>query len=507
MKNLDHLISQCNTPQKEAVLFDHAHGPLLILAGAGTGKTTVLTLRIAHLCTAGVNPSTIVALTFTQKAAIEMRERLEPLIAPLITPALKGGVLNRVELPTAATFHSFAYSLLKDTINGTPNYQRVGFSAIPRVAEQEELRRALQNGESLQSASLKTDSGDEREKVIENPFCLEQPDRSSARILTEWCRLNNALPFESMISLTRVLLMDTEVQRWYHRRYSHILVDEYQDVNMNQYLLSRQLIGNRQTLFVVGDDDQAIYGFRGADVRNILAFKSDYPRAHIIKLEHNYRSTQPIITLANRIFADKSPEFRKELLVGSQRDTSLFRASKPVCRIDLPSGIAELLWIQRTITHLREGHGISYSDCAILARLNSQVSYYTEGLKYLNVPVKESKEIEDDAVVIQTVHASKGLQYPVVFYGGVSNDLTPLKNSAEESDSDEDEERRVFYVGVTRAESLLYLLHTSKRVFNNRARKFTPSLFLKYLFESLHQKIQRKVHYALSASSTASTRL
>ncbi|MGL1902031.1 MAG: ATP-dependent helicase [Fibrobacterales bacterium] len=495
---LDQSISQCNTAQKEAILFEHSNGPLLILAGAGTGKTTVLTLRIAHLCASGINPNTIVALTFTQKAAFEMRERLESLIE---------GVVPDCEAPTASTFHSFAYTMLNDEIHGIPNYKRVGFRNKPRVADQDKLRSVLQSAEGQQGDKVKDERGEIRENALENPFCLEQSESNCTQLLKRWCLENNALPFESMISIARILLMESEVLTWYHTRYTHILIDEYQDVNMNQYLLSRQLIGNRETLFVVGDDDQAIYGFRGADVRNILAFKSDYPRARIIKLEHNYRSTYPIVTLANRIFSDKSLEFKKELLVGAKRDTLLFNSSRPVCRVDMPSGIAELMWIKARIEQIRDEYGVSYSDCAILARLNSQVSYYREGLIYLNVPVKASKEHEENAVVVQTVHASKGLQYPVVFYGGISNDLTPLENKGEEKESYDDEERRVFYVGVTRAESLLYLMHTSRKVFNKKARRFSPSPYFRYLPESLAKKIKRKAFYALSASSIASTRL
>jgi len=419
-----------NTQQREAVLHSHeSEGPLLILAGAGSGKTSVLTKRILYRIEQGLDSSKILALTFTAKAAAEMDERVKEL-APDSKALL-------------CTFHSLALRLLRT------HWEKIGFAKVPIPKEQSDFEWQ----DWLMEAGLKPGSVNR-----ENLFCNDKLGKLQAKVLK-----SGEVVFEDLIWLAIRLLSEFKIQT----PWTEILIDEYQDINPSQYRLVRALLGEKQSLFAVGDDDQAIYGFRGADIRNILRFKKDFPNCKVLKLEWNYRSTANILETANRIFADKPLMFRKNLRAGAIRPYPLFKENrKPevwICQ----TAEEEILRLVYEIKLLKEEYSMPWSDFALLCRYNRQCEYYELALKEYGI----------GDVVIETLHASKGLQYPVVFYCGLAENLSPGQDTAL------DEEKRLFYVGVTRAEAHLIFLYCKKRYFKGRLTDFKKSRFLEYCCE------------------------
>ena len=419
-----------NTQQKEAVLHSHeSEGPLLILAGAGSGKTSVLTKRILYRIEQGLDSSKILALTFTAKAAAEMDERVKEL-APDSKALL-------------CTFHSLALRILRT------HWEKLGFAKVPVPKEQSDFEWQ----DWLMEAGLKPGSVNR-----ENLFCNDKLDKLQAKVLK-----SGEVVFEDLIWLAIRLLSEFNIQvDW-----TEILIDEYQDINPSQYKLVRALLRKSQSLFAVGDDDQAIYGFRGADIRNILRFKKDFPNCKVLKLEWNYRSTANILETANRIFTDKPLMFRKNLRAGAMRPYPLFKENrKPevwICQ----TAEEEILKVVYEIKFLKEEYSMQWSDFALLCRYNRQCEYYELALKEYGI----------GEVVIETLHASKGLQYPVVFYCGLAENLSPGLDAVL------DEEKRLFYVGVTRAEAHLIFLYCKQRYFKGQLTNFKKSRFLKYCQE------------------------
>ena len=261
-----------NADQRAAVLHDHQKGAqLLILAGAGSGKTSVLTKRIQYRIAMGVNPENILALTFTAAAASEMRERVQ---------ALFPGAGVRL-----CTFHSLALYMLKQKIGNVFAYEMVGFKKPPVPQESadrdfmEELSRLHVRGAKFNRENLFDDT-------------LQSKFASRLGILRQSVLDSGQVVFEDLIFQAIHLLEDHEEARaFFQRQWTEILVDEYQDINPSQYRMVKALLGDRNSLFVVGDDDQAIYGFRGADIGNINRFCEDFKQSTLIRLEWNYRST------------------------------------------------------------------------------------------------------------------------------------------------------------------------------------------------------------------------
>lgn len=306
----DHL-ADLNEQQRLAV--EHGPGPLLILAGAGSGKTRVLTHRIAYLLERGVLPEEILAITFTNKAATEMRRRVEQMVGSTVTDGIWLG-----------TFHAICGRILRSEI------ARVGYNSnfvIYDAGDQSRLiRQALKelnlddklfNPRTVQAIISRAKNELVEPESLENYWLREGPKDYSAyflqrvaEIYTRYQRIlkeNNALDFDDLLRLTAVILQTwpDALAKW-QGRFRHVLVDEYQDTNRAQYVLVRLLAGVHENLFVVGDDNQSIYGFRGADIRNILEFERDFPRARVVKLEQNYRSTQTILDAANYVVANNS---------------------------------------------------------------------------------------------------------------------------------------------------------------------------------------------------------
>ena len=291
-------ISTLNPPQREAVL--HTEGPLLVLAGAGSGKTRVLTYRIANLIeNHGVKPWNILALTFTNKAAAEMRERTEKLT----------GISAKDMWVT--TFHSFCAKILRFDIDalGTQTRQFTIYDDADQNTVISDIIKKLGLDEKRVPKGYIRSLISEAKNSSENPehYISEVSDTSgkTIEIFREYQKrlaAADALDFDDLLLKTVELFTSVpEVLQKYRDKFSYVLVDEYQDTNTIQYRIVKLLCSEKRNICVVGDDDQSIYGWRGADIRNILDFENDFPGAKVVRLEQNYRSTKPILDKANLV--------------------------------------------------------------------------------------------------------------------------------------------------------------------------------------------------------------
>ena len=488
---------QSVSPQKKSGLDEYQqsavkneNSQLLIVAGPGSGKTTVLTQRIAHLIKdKSIQPENCLAITFTRRASQEMRERLNKILE------------NKASLLNIHTFHSLCFSILKE------NYERAGLNEDFTVMSEQE--KALCKDEKL---------------------------------------LENALGFDDLIILTVKLLTENEdILNTYRSRFKYVSVDEYQDIDENQYKLIRLLVQQDGNIFVIGDPNQAIYGFRGGDAKFFNNFTQDYPETQVINLKNNYRSTNSIVDASNQ-------------MINCFNIVSKF--DKPHEKITIhkaPTDKAEAEFIASTIENLIGGHSFfsidsqrtdggecdySFSDFAILYRTSSQLPPIIEALKRTGMPfvklsnnllceqkpvmelinslnddepiceqlINSNSEIDDyilkyliniaktskdknefihevsllteadtldkraDRITLMTLHASKGLEFKCVFITGLENEILPLYRAKE--DKEIEEERRLLYVGMTRAKERLFLTHAVKRKWLGMFKNLPISPFL-----------------------------
>ena len=475
--DVESLLVGLNSDQRAAVLHDHEkNGQLLILAGAGSGKTSVLTKRIQYRIMLGVEPEKILALTFTAKAAAEMRERVQKLFP-------NAGV-------RLCTFHSLALFILKSKVPASDScgfcfaYELVGFKKMPVPTESAD-KTFMQELAKVGGRKFRFS----REELFS--------DAHPAKLLKKLEPLRNRIlesgqvVFEDLIYQAINLLENHESARaYFQNQWTEILVDEYQDINPSQYRLVKALLGERKSLFVVGDDDQAIYGFRGADIGNINRFRDDFKESSLIRLEWNYRSVANILHFSNRIFENKPIHLRKVLRAGNMNGSGgspIFKENREPEIWVSEDPVEEMQKIITSIKLLRESYDLQWKNFAILVRYNRQRLYYEEALRDAHLPiagmvVSEAGEGEvlEDGIHVETVHASKGLQYAVVYYAGMSEGLTPgsCLGSRKQRQKQLDEERRLFYVGVTRAESFLVLLYCKRRYWKGRLTKLKRSRFL-----------------------------
>lgn len=470
---------------------------LLIVAGPGSGKTTVLTQRIANLIKdKNIQPENCLAITFTRRASQEMRERLDKILE------------NKANLLNIHTFHSLCFSILKE------NYERAGLNEDFTVMSEQE--KTLCKDEEL---------------------------------------LENALGFDDLIILTVKLLTENEdILNTYRSRFKYVSVDEYQDIDENQYKLIRLLVPQDGSIFVIGDPNQAIYGFRGGDAKFFNNFTQDYPETQVINLKNNYRSTNSIVDASNQ-------------MINCFNIVSKF--DKPHEKITIhkaPTDKAEAEFIASTIENLIGGHSFfsidsqrtdgcecdySFSDFAILYRTSSQLPPIIEALKRTGMPFvklsndllceqkpvmelinslndnepifeqieKSNYEIDDyilqflikiahksknkqqfihevsilteadtldkraDRITLMTLHASKGLEFKCVFIAGLENEILPLYRAKE--DKAIEEERRLLYVGMTRAKERLFLTHAEKRKWLGVFKNLQISPFLTKIKDDL----------------------
>jgi DNA helicase-2/ATP-dependent DNA helicase PcrA len=378
-------LDKLNPRQREAV--EAVDGPVLILAGAGSGKTRVITYRIVHLIeNKGIEPDAILAVTFTNKAAAEMAERVDHLLG--------GRTLRK---PLIATFHSFCVRVLRRDIEAM-KIGGVGYKkdfAIYDEADQQAVVKSVMRRLGLDDKQLKPSAVLGRISWAKNHMLdpqemyLQSADpitEKVAHIFEEYrkeLRKANALDFDDLLLETvRLLKSSAEVRERYQRRYEYLLIDEYQDTNRPQYELIKLLAGTRHNLCVVGDEDQSIYSWRGADIRNILEFEKDFPEARIIRLEQNYRSTQAILEAASAVVSNNVKRKGKTLWTSRE-------GGSRVGYYEAPDGENESLfaadYISRYLKKATED-GAENVRVAVLYRLNSQSRLIEEAMRRYQLP-------------------------------------------------------------------------------------------------------------------------
>jgi DNA helicase-2/ATP-dependent DNA helicase PcrA len=377
------LIDKLNPEQRAAV--ETTDGPLLILAGAGSGKTRVITSRIAWLIREkGIAPDSILAVTFTNKASKEMAERVEKLLDH-----------SSIAKPLIATFHSLCVRMLRRDIEAL----RVNGEGLTRSFaiydenDQQGIVKAVMRRMGLDTKQLTPRtvlgriSWAKNHMVDPQEYYLASKDPNSERIAHIYqsykaeLRKNNALDFDDLLlEAVRLLKVSTEVRERYQRRYRYLLVDEYQDTNRPQYELMKLLAGEAKNVCAVGDEDQSIYSWRGADIRNILEFEKDFPNAKIVRLEQNYRSTQVILEAAGAVVANNLRRKGKKLWTDRQ-------GGSLIGYYEAPDGENEALFIaDRIQKFLREsGNEGEQGHCAVLYRTNSQSRLVEEALRRYNI--------------------------------------------------------------------------------------------------------------------------
>ena len=370
-------IDSLNEPQREAVLC--AEGPLLVLAGAGSGKTRVLTYRIAHMLgDLGVQPWQILAITFTNKAAAEMRERL----GRLVGPAARGMWVS--------TFHSMCVRMLRT------DCEKLGFDKGFTIYDDDDSKRLVKDIMAEFDIDPKRwpinairnrISTAKNELMVPGEFEQQAHDpaaKVAARVyrrLQERLKASNAFDFDDLLLYTYPLLKNhPDVLEAYQDRFRYLMVDEYQDTNHAQYEITKLLASKHKNIMVVGDDDQSIYSWRGADIRNILEFESDYPNAHTVKLEQNYRSTGNILAAANAVVSNNMHRKKKRLYTASGEGDKI--------KVYMASDERdEGRWIAAEIDHLHaEGH--SYDEIAVFYRTNAQSRSLEDMLLRAGVPYR-----------------------------------------------------------------------------------------------------------------------
>ena len=644
---MNSLLTGLNKEQQQAV--QHTEGPLLILAGAGSGKTKVLTVRIAHLLAQGVNPYEILAITFTNKAAKEMKSRVEGLV---------GDVANRIWL---STFHSFCAKFLRFELDNFLGYNS-NFTIYDTSDSQAVIKAALKalnlDDKYYPVGAMIAAISDAKNKLLfASDFRKQARDFYQQKVADVYeyyereLRKNNALDFDDLLLVAVKLLQSNEaLLDKYSKRFRYVMIDEYQDTNHAQYLLAKLLASHWKNIAVVGDADQSIYAWRGADIQNILDFEKDYPNCTSIKLEQNYRSTKIILDAANAVIENNEGRPKKNLWTDKTEGAK-------IQHFTAQSEHEEAAFIGDTIAKKHDIHGVPYGDMAILYRTNAQSRVLEEALikralpyimvggtkfydrkeikdvlaylrvlynpfddlsllRIINVPKRsigattvaklqdyarangtslfmtltqlhlvdsikgktkekleefgiliftlvaemedrtvldilesildrtgylaqleestdpqdqaraenigellsvakdfqdtnpsgtvedfleqvalvndvDSFEQEESKVTLMTLHAAKGLEFPIVFLGGLEEGLFPHSRTLMNPEEVE-EERRLAYVGITRAEKELYISNATTRTVFGRTSGYLPSRFIDEIPEELVDGLRAK---------------
>lgn len=644
---MNSLLTGLNKEQQQAV--QHTEGPLLILAGAGSGKTKVLTVRIAHLLAQGVNPYEILAITFTNKAAKEMKSRVEGLV---------GDVANRIWL---STFHSFCAKFLRFELDNFLGYNS-NFTIYDTSDSQAVIKAALKalnlDDKYYPVGAMIAAISDAKNKLLfASDFRKQARDFYQQKVADVYeyyereLRKNNALDFDDLLLVAVKLLQSNKaVLDKYSKRFRYVMIDEYQDTNHAQYLLAKLLASHWKNIAVVGDADQSIYAWRGADIQNILDFEKDYPNCTSIKLEQNYRSTKIILDAANAVIENNEGRPKKNLWTDKTEGAK-------IQHFTAQSEHEEAAFIGDTIAKKHDIHGVPYGDMAILYRTNAQSRVLEEALikralpyimvggtkfydrkeikdvlaylrvlynpfddlsllRIINVPKRsigattvaklqdyarangtslfmtltqlhlvdsikgktkekleefgiliftlvaemedrtvldilesildrtgylaqleestdpqdqaraenigellsvakdfqdtnpsgtvedfleqvalvndvDSFEQEESKVTLMTLHAAKGLEFPIVFLGGLEEGLFPHSRTLMNPEEVE-EERRLAYVGITRAEKELYISNATTRTVFGRTSSYLPSRFIDEIPEELVDGLRAK---------------
>lgn len=496
-----HILASLDPDQRTAASI--VSGPLIIVAGPGSGKTRTLTHRVAHLVRENyAGPEQCLTITFTRRAAEEMRERLRRLLP------------DSWQKVPVLTFHGLAFRLLQETRveAGLPR----GFRVVPEEEKIAWLAESFEWSPAKAEKILKKISLMKREGKTPEPATDE---------LSAWTALENQRDKEGwldyddlMVFAVRLLEEDKGLAQNYRRQFPFISIDEYQDVDEWQYRLTRCLSSQDGNLCVIGDPDQSIYGFRGSDVGFFMRFEKDFPGAKKIRLTRNYRSGESILSASAQMIAPSS-------LVEDREIETLTRAH------DAGGGLTELdtgkvvIYQARTdkaeaefvVENIEKAVGgvsffsvdsgrsesglsnYSFSDFAVLYRTEAQADVLEEALERSGLPFRRysSRQVEEgtddwderaDRIALLTLHAAKGLEFSVVFITGCEDGLIPLRFGAKRDEKETEEERRLFYVGMTRAKDKLFLSHAAKRFWNGKVREREISPFLQDIEEKLLER-------------------
>lgn len=396
------MLENLNEMQIKAV--KHKDGPLLILAGAGSGKTKVLTTRIAYLINNyNINPGNILAITFTNKAAGELKERISKLI-------------GKTDL-LATTFHSFGLKILRE------NYEKLGFTSSINIMDSDDsltlIKKILKDlnldSKMFSPYMIRNKISNNKSEFITpedySKFCYSEQDDVILKVYTKYQEIlfkNNSVDFDDLLILPIKLFLNNEdVLEYYRDKYKYILIDEYQDTNHAQYLLTKMIASKHKNICVVGDSDQSIYAFRGANYRNILNFEKDYKNAVTIVLEQNYRSTKNILNAANSVI--KNNDLRKEKNLWSDKEDG-----DKVIYYKAEDEIDEVNYSIREIKKLLDNN-VELKDIAILYRTNAQSRVFENELLKQNIPFRiigsfyfyQRKEIKDLLAYLKLLHNNK----------------------------------------------------------------------------------------------------
>jgi DNA helicase II / ATP-dependent DNA helicase PcrA len=479
-------------PEQAAAVTAPVGAPLLVLAGAGCGKTTVLTRRIAYLAGEFCPANAVLALTFTRAAAREMAERVAAF------PKENAGSGP----PLITTFHAFCLRLLLWTNNGVPLYARLGYAKRPLlVSEQNRLRMLAEASTREERLALCADVLDlsimlARRAVFSPGASRSTPDLEAVVLDIErrYARAKKQAglwDFSDFIACA-VELMDKHPQAaaGFLSRFRAVLVDEFQDTNPAQIRLLEKILVPSMPLFAVGDDDQAIYGFQGADRAAVLEFGARFPGASILKLQTNYRSTPAILSVANRIFRSKPKAFRKVLVAGRNPAGDVL-PRRAVVKTVFESEVDMVSWLVASVEKLAGENGVMPSGIAVLFRLN-QTLYKVDEM--LSARLLSRERLPQ----LLTVHGSKGREFEAVFLCDLEEGIFPKKQAnrpgaslrariadllgiTHDDHGEMGEEKRLFYVGVTRAKRFLWLVSLRNKELYGRTRRFEPSRFLRLI--------------------------
>jgi len=377
------------------------NGPLMVLAGAGSGKTRVLTMRIAHLISNGVDPFNILALTFTNKAAREMKDRIAKVVGNSNARSLWMG-----------TFHSVFARILRSEAHflGFPSNFTIydtqdSLNVLKKVLKDLNIDTDLYKPKKVQSRISNYKNNLITVKAyFNNPELIEADEKANMKLIgqiyqkyVETCYRNGAMDFDDLLLRTNELLTRfPEVLAKYQDRFRYILVDEYQDTNHSQYLIVKALASKFENICVVGDDAQSIYSFRGANIYNILNFKKDYPDAVTVSLEQNYRSTQNIVDAANAVISKNTQQFKKNVFSDNETGDKI-KVYRSLSDADEANFVASNVW------ELHNRDQRKFNDFAILYRTNSQTRAFEDALRRKNIPYRvygglsfyQRKEVKD----------------------------------------------------------------------------------------------------------------
>lgn len=367
MEDLGYL-NELNDAQRAAVL--HTGGPALVIAGAGSGKTRVLVYKIIHLLQSGYQPDSLMALTFTNKAAREMRSRIEAQVGAATARRLRMG-----------TFHSIFLRILRqhaDLLGYTSDFSVYNTSdvksRIKAIIKDMGLDDKIYKPQVVQSKISRAKNNLLSPEAYRNHHEIIRQDikqglhRMADIYLryTHELRQSNAMDFDDLLLQINILFRDQpEVLSYWQERIDYLLIDEYQDTNIAQYMIARALMGERGNIFVVGDDAQSIYSFRGANIKNMLGFSNNFPGTKVFKLEENYRSTQTIVKAASAVIAHNRDQLPKQVFSSGP-------VGQPIELHEALNAEAEAMWVQTSIERIRRATGASYSDFAILYRTRAQ---------------------------------------------------------------------------------------------------------------------------------------